>query len=228
MAYMRSEWVMHIQTHNDRVFTVPGFLSPEECTEVIALAEQSGFDAATVRLEAGQQLLAHIRNNERTMLASAGWVDTLWERLRRLPLPELDGSRAVGLPRALRFYKYSAGQRFRMHKDGPWREDGLVSRLSFLVYLNEGFEGGETGFRDFVVRPRTGGALVFVHDTWHEGAPVTSGTKYVLRSDVMYAPQRNAVTDPGSASTHDSGDDARYDSRYDSRFDPNAGDGDRS
>jgi predicted 2-oxoglutarate/Fe(II)-dependent dioxygenase YbiX len=194
---------MQVEIHNDRVFTVPGFLSPEECAEVIALAEQSGFDAATVRLEAGQQLLAHIRNNERTMVASAAWVDRLWFRLRRLPLPELDGARAVGLPRELRFYKYSPGQRFRMHKDGPWREDGLSSRLSFLVYLNEDFEGGDTGFRDFVVRPRTGSALVFVHDTWHEGAAVSSGVKYVLRSDVMYAP---AVDAAGGMASPDGGD----------------------
>jgi hypothetical protein len=29
-------------------------------------------------------------------------------------------------------------------------------------------------------------ALVFVHRILHRGAPVTTGRKYVLRSDVMY------------------------------------------
>jgi hypothetical protein len=28
--------------------------------------------------------------------------------------------------------------------------------------------------------------LLFVHERKHEGAPVTSGRKYVLRTDVMY------------------------------------------
>lgn len=64
---------------------------------------------------------------------------------------------------------------------------GRVSRLTLLVYLNDGFEGGATDFRDFAVTPRTGDALLFVHDTWHEGQAVTRGHKYVLRSDVMYA-----------------------------------------
>ena len=73
-----------------------------------------------------------------------------------------------------------------MHKDGPTLENGLRSELTLLVYLNEGFEGGETDFRDFAIRPATGMALLFIHDTWHEGAEVTAGTKYVLRSDVMY------------------------------------------
>jgi hypothetical protein len=36
------------------------------------------------------------------------------------------------------------------------------------------------------VTPREGMALVFVHRTWHEGAVVASGEKYVLRTDVMY------------------------------------------
>lgn len=73
-----------------------------------------------------------------------------------------------------------------MHKDGPWREEGLESRLTFLAYPNEGFEGGETDFRNFKVQPQTGMAVLFVHDTWHEGVEVRSGQKYVLRSDVLY------------------------------------------
>jgi hypothetical protein len=51
-----------------------------------------------------------------------------------------------------------------------------------------GFEGGDTDFRDFRVVPRTGSALLFIHDTWHEGAAVSRGVKYVLRSDVLYGP----------------------------------------
>ncbi|MBO9688304.1 MAG: 2OG-Fe(II) oxygenase [Mitsuaria chitosanitabida] len=177
---------MPIELHSDRAFSVAGFLSGEECARAIALAERGGFDAASVRTDAGARRLTMIRNNERTMVEDASWVSLLWERLRTLPLPELDGERAVALPKELRFYKYSPGQRFKMHKDGPWREDGRTSRLTLLVYLNDDFEGGDTDFRDFVVRPEPGSALVFIHDTWHEGREVTAGTKYVLRSDVMY------------------------------------------
>ncbi|MCW7540824.1 hypothetical protein OOT46_23675 [Aquabacterium sp. A7-Y] len=34
--------------------------------------------------------------------------------------------------------------------------------------------------------PRAGSASLFVHETWHEGRSLQSGTKYVLRSDVLY------------------------------------------
>lgn len=174
--------------HSERVFTIPDFLSPAECDELIGLAEANGFEAASVRTQTGPQLMTTVRNNQRVMFSSAQWKERLWNRLSLADLPLLDGNaHAVGLPADLRFYKYSTGERFKMHKDGPWKEGGLTSKLSFLVYLNDGFTGGRTDFRDFVIRPSTGMALLFVHDTWHEGERVETGTKYVLRSDVLYA-----------------------------------------
>ena len=36
------------------------------------------------------------------------------------------------------------------------------------------------------IKPKTGMALVFHHPLRHEGKEITSGTKYVLRTDIMY------------------------------------------
>ena len=36
------------------------------------------------------------------------------------------------------------------------------------------------------VSPRAGTALIFNHDTLHEGQPVTDGTKYIIRTEIMY------------------------------------------
>jgi predicted 2-oxoglutarate/Fe(II)-dependent dioxygenase YbiX len=174
--------------YSERVFTIPDFLSQAECEELIALAEAHGFEAASVRTSSGPQLMAKVRNNERAMFNAPEWKERIWTRLASASLPILDGNfEAVGLPADLRFYKYSTGERFKMHKDGPWKEGGLTSKLSFLIYLNHAFTGGRTDFREFVVQPVTGMALLFIHDTWHEGESVVSGTKYVLRSDVLYA-----------------------------------------
>lgn len=176
------------QALSDRVFHVPGALSPTQCDALIALANAHGFDAAQVRAASGTRAMPQVRNNQRAQFAAPDWVATLWQLLQSWPLPQVNGQRAVGLPRDLRFYAYDPGQRFKMHKDGPWLEDGLSSQLTLLIYLNEQFEGGATDFRTFSVTPHTGDALLFVHDTWHEGQEVTRGTKYVLRSDVMYGP----------------------------------------
>ena len=184
---------MRLIKHSDRVFAAEHFLTPGECEQLIALAEAEGFSAAGVRTVGGPQSMPMIRNNERAQLASASWVALIWQKLLALDLPVIDGQHAAGLPKDLRFYKYAVGQRFKMHKDGPWTENGMASKLTLLVYLNEQFKGGATDFRDFIVEPKTGALLLFVHDTWHEGAQVSEGLKYVLRSDVLYsAPPREA------------------------------------
>jgi predicted 2-oxoglutarate/Fe(II)-dependent dioxygenase YbiX len=177
---------MHFNAISPSVFTISDFLSGSECDELIAIAEHRQFTSAGVRTAAGEKAMPMIRNNERTMVEHSEWVQTLWQRLAGQPLPALENQNPCGLPRDLRFYKYTEGQRFKMHKDGPWMEDGLRSRLTILVYLNDGFEGGLTQFKEFAVTPVRGEALLFVHEKWHEGAAVTSGVKYVLRSDVMY------------------------------------------
>jgi predicted 2-oxoglutarate/Fe(II)-dependent dioxygenase YbiX len=179
---------MQITPHSSRAFSIHGLLAPGECAQLVELAERQGFASAGVRTAQGPQSMPGVRNNERAMFEAPGWVALLWQRLAGTGLPELDGQVAEGLPKDLRFYKYLPGQRFKMHKDGPWHEGGLASKLTLLVYLNDGFEGGDTDFRDFRVVPRTGSALLFVHDTWHEGAAVSRGVKYVLRSDVLYGP----------------------------------------
>ena len=61
------------------------------------------------------------------------------------------------------------------------------SFFTFLVYLNDDFEGGETEFEDIAtVQPKTGDALVFYHPYRHEGKTLLSGKKYVLRTDIMF------------------------------------------
>ena len=57
-----------------------------------------------------------------------------------------------------------------------------------MTSLNDEIEGGETALPDHevVIRPVTGTALVFFHPILHEGREVTRGTKYAVRTDVMY------------------------------------------
>jgi predicted 2-oxoglutarate/Fe(II)-dependent dioxygenase YbiX len=181
--------------HTDRVFTIKNFCSPTECDELILLAESTGFVPASVRTHDGPQMLPRIRNNQRVEIEHDAWRDSLLARLQmEFTSSVMNENTPVGLPKRLRFYKYAVGERFKMHKDGAWHEDGLTSRLTFMVYLNDNFEGGATDFRDFQITPETGMALLFLHDTWHEGAEVLSGFKYVLRSDVFLGPHTHPTT----------------------------------
>lgn len=66
------------------------------------------------------------------------------------------------------------------------RANGEVSQLSFIIYLNDDFTSGETAVMKSVITPKRGVALFFLHELLHEGRPVLGGTKYVMRTDVMY------------------------------------------
>ncbi len=185
---------MTIIKHTEGIWEVPNFLSQEACAELIARSEAAGYEDAKVRTHTGEESMPGIRNNAKAIVEWPELVDTIWKGVQSLELPALQSRLPAGLPRSLRFYRYAPGQRFKMHKDGPWKEDGLTSEWTFLIYLNEDFEGGRTMFRESAtIVPKTGSALLFIHRTWHEGEEVTAGTKYALRSDVLY---ENALANP--------------------------------
>ena len=49
------------------------------------------------------------------------------------------------------------------------------------------------------VTPKEGTALVFNHDTLHEGLPVSNGVKYIIRTEIMYhRVDREMIPDPMS------------------------------
>lgn len=63
-----------------------------------------------------------------------------------------------------------------------------IALCSILIYLNNGYSGGETVFNRMTTAPHTavGGGLLFRHDILHEGLPVLSGEKYVLKTDLFF------------------------------------------
>jgi predicted 2-oxoglutarate/Fe(II)-dependent dioxygenase YbiX len=168
-------------------YSLLDLLSPDECRELIAYSESKGFDAAPITTAAGFVMRPDIRNNTRVIVDDVERAEALWLRSRDDIPRFLSGRQAIGLNERFRFYRYDPGERFAPHRDGAYRRDnGETSLLTFLVYLNEGFTGGETVVSGLAITPKTGLALVFEHGLLHEGAAVTNGRKYVLRSDVMY------------------------------------------
>ena len=103
-------------------------------------------------------------------------------------------ARATGTQAAwgepLNILKYTPGQQYRPHHDGPGSDNKSVRILTALIWLNDQFEGGETDFPKINVRVRggVGDMLVFrnVLDNGdlddrmtHAGLPVTSGVKWM-------------------------------------------------
>nr|WP_201724067.1 2OG-Fe(II) oxygenase [Rhodopirellula sp. SM50] len=173
---------------NDEVFMIADLCSAEECDHWIAHGESLGYEQATVNSEHGPRRMPDVRNNARVIFDDPKLADHLWQRIATNIPYSIKGRQAVGLNERLRYYRYDVGQKFDWHADGCVRLDGGVqSLLTFLIYLNDNFSGGETRFRHGVkIEPKKGMALLFCHWQKHTGKEVLQGRKYVLRSDVLY------------------------------------------
>lgn len=173
----------------DKIITVENFLTEQECSEFIDLGENSGFEMA--KIDTGS-LMPEVRNNDRAFHENHALAEKLFKRLQPYVVPKIGNSIAVGLNELFRLYKYQKGQQFKGHQDGSFiRNDVEASYYTFLIYLNDGYEGGETIFLKYKIVPRKGMGLIFLHKLYHEGGEVLNGTKYVMRSDIMYRLEQN-------------------------------------
>lgn len=178
---------MNIIAYTDKIWTIEKFLSPQYCEDLISLSESNGYQEATVSLPEGARMMKGIRNNDRYVYNDPKLAMRLFNRLEPA-LPIMDGAlRAQHLNARFRFYRYGEHQRFKRHIDGRVKRGSQESRLTFMIYLNTDFTGGETQFDDVIIHPKIGMALLFLHEQKHESLAIETGRKYVLRSDVFYA-----------------------------------------
>ncbi len=172
--------------------TVDNLLSADQCRALIDESEDLGYEDAPITTPYGFVMRKDIRDNTRVIVDDPDRAQALWQQLKEHAPPIIGDWRAIGLNERFRFYRYDRGQAFRWHFDGAFRRSpNEQSLLTLMFYLNEDFGGGATEFEDHEpVVPRTGSALLFTHAIRHQGAPVISGRKYVLRTDVMYVLNR--------------------------------------
>jgi WD40 repeat protein len=185
----------------NRVCTlIEGFLFPAECEALIARLEAAGIGATAALYPPSY------RNNDRLVLDDPELAAALYTRLAAHAPAELvdDGGatwRRERLNPRFRCCRYRDGQCFTIHRDGVYHASpDEHSRLTFMIYLNDGseFQGGATRYYHDrsgaqllrSVTPRRGACILFDHALWHDGEAVQRGTKYVLRSDLIYRRQK--------------------------------------
>lgn len=169
------------------IFIIQNFWSEERCKAFIEKSEAKGYRDAAINAGMGQRVVKSVRNNKRVMYTDHELAADIWNNLSPLAPQKIGNSTAIGLNELFRFYRYKPGEEFKRHRDESYiRNNQEASYYTFMIYLNQNFEGGETTFNDRIVKPLTGMALIFLHSLEHAGSPVIKGTKYVLRTDIMY------------------------------------------
>jgi len=179
---------MKLSTLSENIITIDDFLTKAECSDFISLAEANGFRSADVDMGDKRAHLTLIRNNDRVDIVSEELALEWWDMLPVDQLPLIEGRKAIGLSPRFRFYRYTPGQKFNMHKDGRQDVGKHKTLMSFLVYLNEGYKGGSTKFKqdDVEVTAVIGKGLIFEHRLWHQGTILEEGSKYLLRTDIVF------------------------------------------
>jgi len=192
----------------DQVLLLNDFFTPAECRTFVDF-----IDSQHLELTPHKKRGEADRVNYRVSISSPEFAGRLWTILRpHLPSfphpasvtpPATDARMPHSLNSNIRLYKYTPSQHFNPHYDDSVRDakSGAVSEWTLLIYLTgaeDGVRGGETIFypnrkakaSEAMAVPLTRGtALLHRHGDeclLHEGSPVRSGIKYVLRSDIMF------------------------------------------
>ena len=192
----------------NNIYIIDTFFLAAECLAWIEYGETSGFEQIE---QAADGEYAH-RNNGRIQLFNDSVADNIFKRLEPFLPPLMDGCTVHSCSNNIRLYKYATGQRFGKHVDESCLDEksGGESKFTVLIYLCDSsggalprcdatddncVAGGETVFynsRDrelHSVSPAMGRLLLHAQGArclTHEGAMVHAGTKYVLRTDVIY------------------------------------------
>lgn len=162
------------------------FFTPEECTHVAQVASDllepaSVFDPAT-----GRRIRHPVRTSHDGAIGPAR--EDLVIRALNLRIAAATGT-DVAQGEALTVLRYAPGQEYRPHVDTI--AGAANQRIkTMLVYLNQGYEGGETRFlaNGLTVTARAGDAILFDNClpdgrcdplSRHAGLPVRSGVKWL-------------------------------------------------
>jgi hypothetical protein len=205
LASWRSPPAARVQFEKPRIVVVEQFASAEECQWLIGRAAGGALQRAKVYRGSSTAQVAETRTN-REMSFTIFNADVVLSLIR-------DRIAAVaGTPvshfEIAKLLHYSPGEQFALHADfieakTPELARELAARgqrsATFLIYLNDGYEGGATQFPrlSWQYRGGRGDALLFSnvdangaadYDTIHAGMPPTSGEKWVLSQWVRTRP----------------------------------------
>jgi len=210
-SYKRPRSIESLHEDYDSIWVIRNFMEATECSAWIRWMESDQETWQYLKQKGTRYMAA--RECHRTHRQDAVTANTIFQRLtescpdaatNQLYVP---GCKLTGCNPNLRLYKYEKGMSFGQHIDeSNTVADGHVTKMTVLIYLSS-CGGGATRFlgghltagpffvtgtnapAEIAFAPAPGAMLLHVHGDdclVHEADPVTSGIKYVLRTDLVY------------------------------------------
>lgn len=171
------------------------FLTPDECDTIIDIARRKGLSASLVYAAEADKLNNDVRISEQTWLNDDIDIVTLKiaefvSKVTRMPIANQEQLQVVRYPEGGKFTPHydpcNLDQRSCIRMDG----DAGPRIYTFLIYLNDDFEGGHTifPFMNISIKPQKGKAILFqskfddlamITESKHGGDVVYGGEKWI-------------------------------------------------
>lgn len=220
--------------HNN-IITIDNIISKAKCNEIISFCEQKGWNKSSPSGGGhGRTGNEDARTNSFCVYNDISLANEIWQTVSDMKVLD-DTLENFGKniyfnsitkgkewkPKfvydKIRVYKYNPKDVFPEHIDYKVKRNIIKddkeyvqqSFLSLLIYLNDDFEGGETGYwpdhngihcrflrnvekqcskkdHQVLIKPKSGMCVIQDQNILHEGLPTTKGIKYLLRTDIIH------------------------------------------
>jgi prolyl 4-hydroxylase len=180
-------------SHGLEMFTIPQFLTNEECDHIVRLTEASSTRSSVAGTGAQAIKYDEGRTSSTTVLLD---TDPIVSQVNQKMYTELGIEAPYSEPTQGQIYE--VGQEFRHHQDAFGKDAYHNHCLSsgqrtwtFMIYLNDVEEGGETDFLTLqkTIKPVKGTAVVWKNSdgtgsenpaALHAGLPIIRGKKVII------------------------------------------------
>jgi len=194
ILYLLYKYIFKDNFDINKIYEYPNIITNEECKEIIRLAEPLVKPSPVIGDNGLNTVMNNVRTSHNTFLKNKHIVvQDIYDKL----------SNIIGIDKdhfeQLQVVRYQPGQLYKSHWDACYEEDKCVDFMkrggnryaTFLLYLNDDFEGGETYFplRNKKIIPEKGKAALFfnldennidkLETSKHAGLPPTSGIKWM-------------------------------------------------
>jgi prolyl 4-hydroxylase len=200
---MRQRIFNESSSHPYKITEFENFLTLEECDALIELARPRLFESKVYEAKADTldksiriSMQCWIHDNERNPIVEE--INRKIERIVNIPSKFYESLQVV---------RYEKGGFYRPHydacNDAPEKCQrmnepfGSQRYMTFLIYLNDDYEGGETHFPSlpYTTRPQKGMAILFydtdprgkiIPESLHGGEPIHRGEKWICNRWIHY------------------------------------------
>ena len=171
------------KAYKESIQVIDDFISIKECKNIIDFYEENNlFNRSRVAGRNSKTKISGYRTSSSAMMETHQTVPIVSDLKEKIAIHLGCEINKIESLQCVRYYK---SEGYKPHFDAFVKK----RKLTCLLYLNEGFLGGETYFPeiDFGVSPKLGRLLIFknlhennsvISQSYHQGSPLRDGEKY--------------------------------------------------